>query len=220
MPEYTYPLANGKTLVLVGDDPPSDQDVDAAASQAGVRSLLRSIGKETPKPDMDMSRLPDPEGALSLGQLANAHPKVAAASALAGLPVAGTILAPTAVIGGVARMAAHPAATAAMGGMAGYQHGGGIPGAIRGAIEGGAGGAIMSHGAPGLLRLLGGVKNAQAVRSGGELLKHAKPTEEALKRLVLLAEEAGPEAQKAKMALMEARAQGMRHAAYGAKGTP
>ena len=42
MPEYTYPLANGKTLVLHGETSPTDADVEAAATQAGVRSLLQA----------------------------------------------------------------------------------------------------------------------------------------------------------------------------------
>lgn len=40
MPDYVIKLANGKELVLTGDAPPSDTDVEAAASQAGVRALL------------------------------------------------------------------------------------------------------------------------------------------------------------------------------------
>ena len=205
MPEYTYPLANGKTLVLVGDDPPSDQDVEAAASQAGVRSLLRSIGKETPKPDMDMSRLPDPEGALSLGQLANAQPVAAAGGALAGLGIMGA----PAALPIAARMAV-PAAGAYEGYHVG-KHYGGVPGGVAGAILG------LSLGGPRRLGgLLEGVKAARAVRSGGNLMKTARSAE----RLVLTPEEAAKAAHLAKLAKLKAQEEGMRHAAYGARGAP
>jgi hypothetical protein len=40
MPDYVFKLANGRELVLTGDSMPSDAEVEAAASQAGVRSLL------------------------------------------------------------------------------------------------------------------------------------------------------------------------------------
>ena len=209
MPEYPYLLANGKTLVLTGDTPPSDQDVELAASQVGVRSLLRRVDQEAPKPELDMSRLPDPEGALSLGQLANAHPKVAAASALAGLPVAGVvgaaILHPAAALG---------VAQGAAGAYEGYHVGkryGGVPGGVAGAVLGARfGGARWPS------RLLGGVKAARAARSGGNLMKTARSAE----HLVLTPEEAAKAAQLAKLAKLKAQEEGMRHAAYGARGVP
>jgi hypothetical protein len=40
MPDYVFKLANGRELVLTGDSMPSDAEVEAAASQAGVRALL------------------------------------------------------------------------------------------------------------------------------------------------------------------------------------
>jgi len=44
MPEYEIHLANGKKLVLEGDQEPTDQDVEDAAQSAGVRTLLMANG--------------------------------------------------------------------------------------------------------------------------------------------------------------------------------
>lgn len=48
MPTYEYHLANGKTLVLEGDQEPTDQDVEEAAQQAGVRTLLMNPKESAP----------------------------------------------------------------------------------------------------------------------------------------------------------------------------
>jgi hypothetical protein len=45
MPSYRIKLANGKSLVLRGDEPPTDADIESAATQAGVRPLLMSGDK-------------------------------------------------------------------------------------------------------------------------------------------------------------------------------
>lgn len=47
MPKYRIHLANGKSLVLEGDTAPTDADIEAAADEAGVRTLLMSSGERS-----------------------------------------------------------------------------------------------------------------------------------------------------------------------------
>ena len=73
MPTYRIKLANGGSLVLRGDVPPTDADVEAAADAAGVRSLLMTPGGETPaqEPSLSTTRSPiSPGVALGAGMAA------------------------------------------------------------------------------------------------------------------------------------------------------
>src|SRR5262245_21865690 len=42
MATYRIKLANGKTLAIRGDEPPTDAEIEQVAQQAGVQSLLMS----------------------------------------------------------------------------------------------------------------------------------------------------------------------------------
>jgi hypothetical protein len=55
VPEYVVHLANGKSLVLEGDQPPTDTDIEEAAQSAGVRSLLMSEAGASPAKETSMS---------------------------------------------------------------------------------------------------------------------------------------------------------------------
>lgn len=57
MPKYRIHLANGKSLVLEGDTPPSDSDIEQAATDAGVRSLLMARNDEGEAQDTEPSNL-------------------------------------------------------------------------------------------------------------------------------------------------------------------
>jgi hypothetical protein len=87
MPSYRIKLANGKSLVLRGDEPPTDADIEAAATQAGVRALLMSSDTgEAPATGLSDSPPATTVAALSAlasGGMAAAPAVVGAARALA-----------------------------------------------------------------------------------------------------------------------------------------
>lgn len=97
MPKFRIHLANGKSLVLEGDTPPSDQDIEDAAQAAGVRTLLMSAGDDS-EPASE-SRLPSAGAAA--GALMTAAPDVLRgvnATARRAMPVVGGLATGAAVI--------------------------------------------------------------------------------------------------------------------------
>jgi len=76
MPRFKVALANGKTLTLEGDTPPSDSDIESAADAAGVRSLLMHSGGADD--DRDSS-----DGGASAGGMGLAGEALAGAAAAA-----------------------------------------------------------------------------------------------------------------------------------------
>lgn len=72
MPKYRYQLANGKTLVLEGNEQPSDADAEEAAKSAGVELALAesSAGQSVPDTAL-MTAAPADEESIAPGMLAS-----------------------------------------------------------------------------------------------------------------------------------------------------
>lgn len=121
--EYVYHLANGDELVLVGDVEPSDTDVEAAARQAGVRSLL-----------VNAARFPNHPANRAARAEAATNPATVAAADLArrGVIRAGEQLATSPNLGRVLNAVSGPVTSRAVSGGIGAVVGG-MPGAVVGA---------------------------------------------------------------------------------------
>ena len=103
MPSYRIKLANGKSLVLRGDEPPTDQDIEQAATAAGVRSLLMSSDKgEAPATGLSGSNSTAPS-----------LPTLASGAMTAGMAAAPAIVTGLNAAAGVAGKYAVPGLTAA-----------------------------------------------------------------------------------------------------------
>jgi hypothetical protein len=123
MPKYRFHLANGKSLVLEGDEMPTDDEVQAAADHAGVRSLLMRSSDET-EPATASSSPVGPltvaaagvarRGAVYAGEQLATHPMVGRAVNAASSPAGRVAARAVGVTGGLPGYIASEAATSPM----------------------------------------------------------------------------------------------------------